>query len=299
MKKIKLFALLLLAGATVFTSCKKDEETGPAPTLTFSNYPAGSYEIDFATLGATTFDLSFVVSVTAEEEISAFTAKKTVGGTTTNLTAPADFSGKTSYSYSYLGTFTETDVYPVSLVFTCTDKADQVTTKTFTVTKKTGTTPNPINTFTGISLTSAYSAPTAAEYVAAITGVTYNHTAAGAASFGFVSGGATNGATIFTKGFDFTLSSVPATWNNQSYVKETNLDAAAFDAITDEDALLAAFPAAFTQTKVNTLQDGAANAGVTVIAFIDGSGKKGFAKLPASMDNTAGQVISISIKVQQ
>jgi hypothetical protein len=291
---------MIVAVAAIFTSCKKDEPTGAAPTISFSNYPAGAYEIDFATLGVTTFDLSFVVSITAEDEIKTFTAKKKVGSTTSNITpAPADFDGKTSYTYNYLGTFTETDTYPVELTFSVTDKSDQTTEKTFTVTKKTGTTPNPIFTHSSVSLTSAFSGPTAAEFVLATTGITYNHASAGGATFGFVSGGATNGATIFTKGFDFTLSSVPNPWNNQSYVIATTLTAAQFDAVQNETELLAAVPATITGTKVNLLQDGAGNSGVDVIAFVDGSGKKGLVKLPASLDNLAGQVISITIKVQQ
>lgn len=300
MKKVTIFALMIVAVAAIFTSCKKDEPTGAVPTITFSNYPTGAYEIDFATLGVTTFDLSFVVTVTAEDEIKTFTAKKKVGSSSTPISpAPADFDGKTSYTYNYLGTFAEGDTYPVTLVFTVTDKSDQTTEKEFVVTKKTGTVTNPIYTHSSVSLTSAYSGPTAAEFVLATTGVTYNHTAAGGATFGFVSGGATNGATIFTKGFDFTLSSVPNPWNNQSYVVATTLTAAQFDAIQNETELLAAIPATVAGTKVNLLQDGAANSGTEVIAFVDGSGKKGLVKLPASLDNTAAQVISVTIKVQQ
>lgn len=299
MKQIKFFALMLLAGATLFTGCKDDEPTGPAPTISFSNYPTGAYEIDFATLGVTTFDLSFVVSVTAEEEISTFTAKKKVGSSTTNLTAPADFEGKTSYTYNYLGTFLETDTYPVELIFTCTDKADQVTEMKFTVTKKTGTTPNPINTYPSLSLTSAFSGPTASEYVNAITGVLYNHddTGANTATFGFVSGGG-NGATFIASDHGLTLSSQPANWTTVANLVTTSVTAAQFDAITNETELLAVMPSSITEPYINHFEDGGTNATCEVFAF-EVAGKKGLVKVPSAIDNTAAQVISISIKVQQ
>jgi len=135
MKKMKMFALMLLAGVVFFSSCSSDDETGPAPTISFSNFPAGNYEIDFATVA--TFDLSFAVIITAEEQINTLSAKRKVGGTTVNITpAPTGFAGQTSFTYNFLGTFNETDTYPIELIFSVTDKADQTTEKTFTVTKK-------------------------------------------------------------------------------------------------------------------------------------------------------------------
>ena len=137
MKQIKFFALMLLAGATMFTSCKPDDETGPAPTISFSNYPTGAYEIDFVGLGVTTFNLSFVVTVTAAEGISSFTATKKFGATTVNiLPAPTGYVGETSYTYNYNGTFLQTDFYPVYLTFTVTDNANQTTELIFTLIKK-------------------------------------------------------------------------------------------------------------------------------------------------------------------
>ena len=289
---------MLLAGATVFTSCKKDEETTTAPSISFANN-VKTFEIDFATM-ADPYTVTIIPTVTAEGEINTFTVKKKNAlGASSTVTVTGDFAGKTTFTETFNIQFASTEEFPIQVIFTVTDKEDRSQEEIFTVTKKTAVVTNPIYTHTGVSLTSAYSAPTAAEYVAALTGTTYNHTAAGTATFGFVSGGATNGSCIFTSGFDFTLSSVPSPWSNVSFVVATTLTAAQFDAVTNEPELLAVMPASVTGIKVNTLQDGAANAGVNVIAFIDGSGKKGLVKLPASMDNTAGQVISISIKVQQ
>lgn len=303
MKKIKIFALMLLAGATLFTNCKKDE-TFADPTVSFQG---GVTSMVFT--GTNSIDIN--VTFAAEGKIESVTLQgpslTSSGTTTTTITSKMGTSGTDNAngetSATYLFKVTATDLAlafvnhtTLTYTFTITDQESSSTTGTFTVTTPSAT---PISTYTGISLTSAYSGPTANEFVAATTGTASNHTAAGSATFGFVSGGATNGATIFTKGFDFTLSSVPNPWNNQSYVATTTLTASQFDAITDETALLAALPGSITGTKVNLLQDGATNAGVEVIAFVDGSGKKGLVKLPASMDNTAAQVISVSIKVQQ
>ncbi|MBI5540125.1 MAG: hypothetical protein HY951_08705 [Bacteroidia bacterium] len=135
MRKLTFFALALVAGASLFTSCKKDEATSPAPTISFTNNET-SKELNFTSVA--TIDVTFNVTVAAEGEISTFTAKKKVSGTSVNITpAPADFAGKTSYTYNYTGTFLATDTYPVELIFTVTDKEDQTTEKIYTITKYT------------------------------------------------------------------------------------------------------------------------------------------------------------------
>ncbi|PKP22789.1 MAG: hypothetical protein CVU05_02405 [Bacteroidetes bacterium HGW-Bacteroidetes-21] len=158
-----------------------------------------------------------------------------------------------------------------------------------------------INFFSSISLTSAYLAPSSSEYVNAVTGVTYNHAASGSnnATFGFISGGVSNGATLYTKSTDMTISATPNPWTNESYLAATTLTESEFDAITDGADLLTAMPSIINASKVNNLQDGATNSSVRVIAFIDGSGKKGLIKIPESITNNNDQVLTISIKVQQ
>jgi hypothetical protein len=110
---------------------------GAAPTISFPGFPTGAYEIDFAGLGVTSYDLSFDVTITAPEEISTLTAKKRVGATTVNITpAPTNFFGQTSYVYHYSGTYLQTDFYPVYLTFTVTDKTNQSAELVFMVFKK-------------------------------------------------------------------------------------------------------------------------------------------------------------------
>jgi len=299
MKTLKFFALVLLAGATIFTSCKKDEETGPAPTISFSNYPSGAYEIDFATLGVTTFDLSFVVSVTAEEEISTFTAKKKVGSTTTNITpAPADFEGKTSYTYNYLGTFLETDTYPVTLTFTVTDKADQTTELVFTVTKKTGTTGTPlgaIDSYTGVEL-GAQSNATLGSFYATSSNTIYlmSQAATNSANVDICYFyGATNANTLgapTNTDVQSVFSSVSgwSTINETKFVKNpAGFTFASIDATTDISGLTFG-----TDTKANTLAVG------DLVAFKTAANKIGFASVTAVATGNTGS-ITFSVKVQQ
>lgn len=286
---------MLLAGATIFTSCKKDEETGPAPTISFSNYPTGAYEIDFATLGVTTFDLSFVVSVTAEEEISTFTAKKKIGSSTTNLTAPADFEGKTSYTYNYLGTFLETDTYPVFLIFTVTDKADQTTEHTFTVTKIiTGTPIGAINSYTGVTL-GAQNATTGAFWASASNSV-YMLSSAAANCINVdicYFYGATNQATLGapTNTNVQTVFSSVASWttkNNTIFIKNPGgFTFAGIDATTDISGLTFG-----TETQANLLAVG------DLVAFKTVNNKIGFASVTAINPVNTGD-ITFSVKVQQ
>jgi len=133
MKKVKFFALMFLAGATLFTSCKKDEETVAAPTISVTNNKT-AYSVT-ATADTT---IIFNVTVAAEGEIDLFTIKKTVGSTTTSYGSPTGFSGKTSYTYNFEQIFTATDTYPISFAFKVTDKEGQDASITVTVSKING-----------------------------------------------------------------------------------------------------------------------------------------------------------------
>jgi len=133
MKKVKFFALMFLAGATLFTSCKKDEETVASPTISVTNNKT-AYSVT-ATADTT---IIFNVTVAAEGEIDLFTIKKTVGSTTTSYGSPTGFSGKTSYTYNFEQIFTATDTYPISFAFKVTDKEGQDASITVTVSKING-----------------------------------------------------------------------------------------------------------------------------------------------------------------
>ena len=146
MKKIKLFALMFLAGAMIFTSCNKDDdETTAKPTISFSN--GSSYEVDFTQ--GDSVRVVYSADIKADGEIKSFTItqKVYVDGNITPSAYDADvtddFKGATSKTYHFDKWFKPTDfisdtseVDKIVYVYSVTDKEDQNVEKEFTVTKK-------------------------------------------------------------------------------------------------------------------------------------------------------------------
>jgi hypothetical protein len=132
MKKMKIFALMLLAGATVFTSCKKDEETTAGPSISFAN-GISSYEIS----NTATFPWSQTITatVTAEGEIKTMSVrKKDATGASSTVAITGSYAGKTSFTETFTISCAATDNYPLEIIFSVTDKNDQGMDKTFTIT---------------------------------------------------------------------------------------------------------------------------------------------------------------------
>lgn len=300
MKKILLFSALSIAlTSVIFVGCKKDEETKPAPTITFTNNVSSS-EINFATQ-PDPYTVTFIVTVAAEGEISTFTAKKKVSGTTTNITpAPADFSGKTSYTYNYSGSFTANDTYPVELIFSVTDKADQTTEKTFTVTKKALVAYGAISTYTA-KLMGAQGSATGS-FFATTNGNVYIQTDAktnsGLIDFLYFYGATKSAAlaapddadagTIFNNGT--TGLQTWATKNKTRFVTST-VTSSAFDTFSNDSAIVANVSAP-VDTKEYSLATG------NVIGFKTQAGKKGLIRVDAINSGASGD-ITITVKVQQ
>jgi|YNPMSStandDraft_1061717.scaffolds.fasta_scaffold00165_19 hypothetical protein len=129
MKKLFAISLILLAGATIFTSCKKDDET-PAPEISVTNN-----KVEYLITATADTTILFNVTVKAEGEISSFTIKKKVGTTETSYGNPTGFAGKTNYVYNFNETFKPTDTYPISFTFKVVDKKDQEASITVTIKK--------------------------------------------------------------------------------------------------------------------------------------------------------------------
>ena len=134
MKKIKFLALMMVAGALVFTSCKKDEEVA-APTISFSG--ASSYEVALADSTRIVFN----ADIKADGKVDAFTVTRTeVTGTTETSGSPEDVSaakGETAYTYNFDETFKATDfagIDKILYVFNVTDKEGASVSKTLTIT---------------------------------------------------------------------------------------------------------------------------------------------------------------------
>jgi len=139
MKKVKLLALMFLAGATIFTSCKKDETTVAGPTISFAN-GISSYEIS----STATFPWSQTINatVTADGEIKTMTVKKKdANGASSPITITGSYSGKTTFSETFTISCNATDSYPLEIIFSVTDKNDQGMDKTFTITLQSASTP--------------------------------------------------------------------------------------------------------------------------------------------------------------
>ena len=141
MKKVKFFALMLLAGAAMFTSCKKDE-TLPAATISVSNNTT-TYTLKFVTVTDTS--VLFNVTVTAEAEIESYSMKKTIGSTEVSYPATGDkgiaatgYTGLTSYTYHFDENFLKTETFPQTFKFSVTDKDGNTANVTVTVSKITG-----------------------------------------------------------------------------------------------------------------------------------------------------------------
>ena len=133
MKKIKFLALIMLAGALVFTSCKKDdEETATAlPTITFQN---GNNSLEFT--GTENIDVN--IDFTAEAKVSTF--KLTFLGDSL-IDKTDDYKGKTSGTWRFERSSTEINADiaassdgTVKYVFTLVDKDNNTKSAIYTVT---------------------------------------------------------------------------------------------------------------------------------------------------------------------
>jgi len=109
MKKMKLFGLMFLAGALLFSSCKKDEET-VAPTISTSG--ASSIDLTVAQIAAGE-RVVFNINIAAAAEVETFSIKEDKSGTANATSvydaANTDFSGKTEAVYNFDKTFVAAD----------------------------------------------------------------------------------------------------------------------------------------------------------------------------------------------
>ncbi|NSW44212.1 MAG: hypothetical protein HPY79_00060 [Bacteroidales bacterium] len=297
MKKLFAISLIVLAGAAMFTSCKKDE-TKPAPEITVTNNKT-AYTVT-ATADTT---ITFNVTVTAEAEIDQFTIKKTVGSTTTSYGNPSGFAGQTSYTYNFQEVFHPTDTYPISFTFKVVDKEGQEASITVTVSKVQGQTGTPFgafNSYTAVLMGGQNNATTGSFYASVGNHVyTLSQAAANSASVDFAYYyGSTNLATLsapadpqITSVANFSTIANWQTRNNTLFVKNPSVDFANISTTTDISGVTFG-----TDLKANQLSVG------DVVAFKTAAGKIGFVKVTAITQingtNSEG-TITIDVKVQQ
>ncbi len=140
MKNFKLFTLVMLATALVFSSCSTDEEETAKPTIKF----VGNYgdSVDFNPVAGMTKDIVFNVNLSAEAKIKSFTITETKFGNE-NTASPFDgdntkkAKGEVSYTYNFSKTLSHADfangVTKIEYLFTVNDKDGNKVEKTFTV----------------------------------------------------------------------------------------------------------------------------------------------------------------------
>jgi hypothetical protein len=134
MKKLSFLALMLFAIAAVFTNCSTDDSV-PGPDITFAN-GISSTDIDFSV--SDPFTVSIVTTVTAEGEIKTLTVvKKDATGSRTPITITGSYSGKATFSETFVLEFASSDNFPFQIVFNVTDKNGKGKEKIYSVTKKT------------------------------------------------------------------------------------------------------------------------------------------------------------------
>jgi hypothetical protein len=292
MKKLFAISLIVLASAAIFTSCKKDDTTAAAPTISVTNNKT-AYSIT-ATADTT---ITFNVTVAADGKISTFTITKTVGSITTSYGSPSGFSGETSYTYNFNETFHASDTYPISFAFKVTDKNDQSATITVTVSKIQGSTGNPISTFTGKQLGGA-SNTSLPSYINLTTGTTYLDGTSCASVDLIFTYSSTNG-NLMAAPNDATIDQAFPdidNWSTKNATKFTALLSGITWANVTNDALITAnvTTTAAANTRINNLAVG------NIFGFITAAGKKGLINITAIAGTTGtDRSITFDIKVQQ
>ncbi len=128
------FAYLAFAALIGFTSCTKDDEETPAPTITVNTNSLGADQ----TGGTAASGAIVTVNLTAEasEGIAKLTATKTVGGSETTLSGypvTSGFNSSTKHTWNATYTVVETSG-TVALKFSVEDKKGKISSKTFTIT---------------------------------------------------------------------------------------------------------------------------------------------------------------------
>lgn len=296
MKKVKFLALMFFAGATIFTSCKKDEATVADPTVSFQG---GTTSLVFT--GSNSIDVNVTFAAEGKIESVSLNGPSLTGSgtTTTTITNKMGTSGtddaKNQTSATYLFKVTSTDLTAafanhttLTYTFTVTDQNSSSTTGTFTVTQTASG--NPIYTFTPTPLGAQNASEGSFFASVAGTGTVYSQSQAAA-----------NAANIYITygviGTTPTIMSLPERANNgftavtggpTVYYKLSTITTSEFDAMTDD--LGFANITASTTPKVDV------SAG-NVYEFVNGT-KKGLIKVTAITTGTSGTMTMV-VKVQQ
>ncbi len=297
---IYLTAIILLAGATFMTSCKKEDDDGP-PNINFKG--GATYISQDATLNTLE---AFTIGITAS-------SNTTSGALLTNLNISRTFDNQTWFSWD---TALNVDHYDLNVSFLALN-VEGVERIAFKVTDENGiseeiglnitteSVAGPINFFTQKWLGSYDNNDTGSSF-ASIDGTVYMLADAKVnsekvdlvyffgATYGATLASPDDGvaATVFTgvNGLD--------TWSQRNNTRFKKLDATAIDwaDINDDTIIVEQTETGVDSSRISNTEDGL-EAGA-MLGFITASGKKGMILIDEIIPGSAGS-ISISVKVQQ
>jgi len=322
MKKVNLFfTLLTFAAASFITSCGTSDEEATPPTLNVTRVTAaGSIPVGSS--------VEYTIMASSNEEMKTLDiVTTTTGATGTGITAvaPADaFDGDeatyTGGAISYkknISTSTITYKYivptgatSITITIKATDKDDEISEKTETITVGTPTA-DVIDTYSAILLGSASYNNTTGSFFSTKGGLVGNESVAageqGKYDFGYFYG-ATKKATLASiDDSNWSAFNVHTTtdWTtkNQTRFTATSLSTTDFDGYTTSAQLETAVPAGGASF-IDQLQSGGANYG-KIIAFTTQDGREGLIKIgaitngsnPAQLEGSG--TISITVKIQK
>jgi len=291
MKKSRiLFALLAIIGLG-FASCGDDENTTPAPVITFLN-GVNSY---IAPEGTTNYSINFTVTAEAKlDEVKYF--KVTTAGEDQIGTPVTSFDNETSYSANITVPLDGADV---TIKVQATDKDNQTSSKNFTITFESAQ-GGAINTYTA-KLMGGKDHTTLGSFLNARNGAVYLMLAANTTPENVDMAyqyGTTYSAFLGSPN-DADVQSVYTNisgWNVKNNTKFTAvLTGVDFATVANDLAITnAVTTATATATKITNLAAG------NVFGYITATNKKGLIKIN-SVDGTtpATRAISLDIKVQE
>jgi len=232
MKKLTLIAITLLSVAVFFSSCKKDEDSGP-PTLNFIG-GEGYVDTDQTLQTGTTFKVGIAASANAEsnEKLTSIWLTRTINGSVFIDTTLSINDHQYNVDFEFN---TQAAGVVETIAFVVTDKAGQIAEKSLTLTYEASGIP----VYKDAGVTMGSHNDDNGSFYSTVTTAVYNISDATAAQdiidFCFYLG-ATNGSTIASPA-DADANTVYAIndWTTKNATLFTKLDmtAAEFDAIGD------------------------------------------------------------------
>ena len=301
---------LFIAGLLGFTSCKKDEDSTPAPTITIkSNGLGGDQAKGNAAAGQS---INFTFEANASEKLKSIEIYQTIGSSETKIqTIDSDFDTDTKSTETYDYAVPATATGAITLKFAVTDKSNGKASSSFVIT----ITASDFNTYSAKLLAAPLDNGTSQSFFTSVDGGTHNLSVAKANSskvdFGYYYG-ATLGAAFASPGdyptfIDdvFPTGEKVSTWSSKNVTEFRKISTDVFSSLASSASIGTAFEDG-TPTDDGIAGSSPKSGRITGLAvnqqvgFKTVSGKKGILKVTAIVTGTGstGQ-IKFDVKVQK